>query len=265
MRQVVVGCPVQSREWIIEHWVRHAAAACTAAGADPLFLVVADPDDPTVAVLAEACQALRVPLQLEAVTEAARPDVRSWVESRKRYMVDLRNRLLDAVRAHEPDLFWSLDSDILADPRALQAAVDGFTDPRGFAAVGTACFLTDSVVARRGQPRQLARTSSPNYANLTKQGTLSRPYCPNSIWQVDVLMASKVMSPAAYRVDYAYDHHGEDIGWSNAARAQGLRLGWTSRAVSRHIKERRFLTLRDSRCTGRLADPIVNDLAEVGR
>jgi hypothetical protein len=78
--------------------------------------------------------------------------------------------------------------------------------------------------------------------------------CPNVAWEIpgdsnlrrhaivtqgvipaDIIMAVKIMAPAAYDVDYQYHFHGEDIGWSAACRAKGLKLGWDNRHINKHV------------------------------
>jgi hypothetical protein len=65
--------------------------------------------------------------------------------------------------------------------------------------------------------------------------------------KADVIMAVKLMSPAAYNVDYEVHRQGEDIGWSIAARKKGVKLGWDGRTVSKHLMTKDALDKIDKR------------------
>jgi hypothetical protein len=65
---------------------------------------------------------------------------------------------------------------------------------------------------------------------------------------VGVIMAIKLMTPPAYNVDYEWNHQGEDIGWSLAALARGLKLGWDSRTTTKHVFYPHLLDEVDPRC-----------------
>jgi hypothetical protein len=157
-------------------------------------------------------------------------DVRDWRPERYRQMVELRNLLLGAVRDQAPDVFLSLDSDILlhADQLTLM-----FETLQGYDAVGGRCYMTT------------AGTRFPSWGRLYN-GMLQR-YDATGTFQVDVIMAIKLMSPAAYHVDYTFDLQGEDVGWSRNAVSAGLRLGWDGRVAAKHVLAPHLLTARDAR------------------
>lgn len=243
LTRVVVGAPVRGREWIAADWARHADKACREAGVAPTFVVVADASDPTVDLLAANVEDLRV----VAVDEAELSDVRRpgrWTPGRKQRMVELRNLLLGEVRRLAPNLFWSLDTDILAHPGALAAMVEPLDR---FDAVGGACFMSPLTVRPDGTA--VGSTRYPSYLRLNGgTGLGTRTWEPGKVITVDVIMASKLMNPAAYAIDYQFAHSGEDIGWSQAAKAAGLRLGWTSTVVSKHVMYPHLLDIEDPRC-----------------
>lgn len=178
-------------------------------------MFVGNPADPSFEVIASHAPNATV----INVADTRGSDRRVWSSARYRHMVELRNLLLGEVRRQSPDLFLSLDSDILLHPEALELMIG---DLGCFDAVGARCYMTATGV------------SAPSYANLGREGSLRRPDS-DSVFACQVIMAAKLMSPTAYRVDYRIHAQGEDIGWSTACTDAGLRLGWEGRVVSKHV------------------------------
>lgn len=219
---IIVGCPVRDRAWIMERWFEHVEVACAAAGIDDIeYVFVGDvvADNATAKAIGAAAELHGRPAEIEYVREGPiTTSRRVWNSDRFRHMVDLRNQLLGVVRSLEPDLFWSLDSDVLAAEKSLASAVECLDR---FGAVGTKLYLS-------------AGKSAPNYAGLGRNGGLLRADA-DGVFPVEVIMASKVMTPEAYAVDYRFHKQGEDIGWSLAARKAGVKLGWDGRVCSKHV------------------------------
>lgn len=218
--KLLVGCPVRRREWVIGAWLSNIAIACEVAGVDDWAVaLVADPRDPTVEVARDACERTLHLVECEEDVDTA--DRRDW-ETPGRYarMAELRNMLLAKARQLEPDLLLSIDSDILLHPAALVGMMS-MLETGKYEAVGGKTYLTPN-------------ERLPNYAMITGGGSLSRPDSDGS-FKVDVIMAIKLMTPAAYRIDYKPDPRGEDIGWSANARRAGVRLGWHGAVRSEHV------------------------------
>lgn len=253
MATVVVGCPMHRREWIIDLWARHAATAVRNAGHDPYFVVAAEEDDPGVPILRATVADLDAGGAIIKVTGDRTETKRDWHSpGRLERMVELRNTLMTMVRVTDPALYWSLDSDILAHPEAFVAMVHMLDR---FDAVGGACFMTAEVGVRGGRREILGGRGTASYGIRTKQGWMRRTWQPGIELKVDVIMASKLMTPEVYRgTNYVYDREGEDVGWSRAARSAGFRLGWTSRCLSRHVMDPSHLDLPDTRCDSHLRD-----------
>lgn len=222
----MVGCPVAHREWILPTWLRHVTAAADVAGLEPEIVLLCSRQDPSWNCVAE-----RVPdaTLIEAPFHRPRDD-REWNPPRYLQMVELRNRVLAAVRQSGPDLFLSLDSDILLHPDHLKFMIEALDR---FDAVGGRCYMTSS------------GTRFPSWARLAR-GSLQR-IDSEGTFAVDVIMACKLMTPPAYNVDYRFDLQGEDIGWSTACTERGLRLGWEGRVISKHVLAPHLLTPRDAR------------------
>lgn len=230
---LVVGCPIYKREWIVPAWLDHLWEASSFAKVTPSLVFVGDRSDPTFDLIEEYS-----PFE-HTVVEVEQPKVERgehcWSVSAYEFMVELRNALLGQVREIEPELFLSLDSDILLHPAALRRLIDTLDEHPEWGAVGGKAFMQASSVA------------CPSYAMLSDSGALRRPNA-EGVFRVDVIMAIKLMTPAAYNVDYEVHWHGEDIGWSIAARRAGVVLGWSGWPTSKHVMSPNALSIVDSRC-----------------
>jgi hypothetical protein len=225
---LAIGCPVAQRDWILPRWFDHVEAACIHAQVEPTYVFVVHPEDPCWAIIDK-----RASLHVRIEPPLLRPhDRRIWKPERYQEMVQLRNQLLGAVRLIGPDAFLSVDSDILLAPHAISLLLQ---DLDRFDAVGGKCFMTPS-----------GRTC-PSWANIGREGSLMRQDA-DGVFDVEVIMAIKMMSPAAYAIDYEFHLQGEDIGWCRAATRSGLRLGWNGRVCSKHVLEPEQLDVIDSRC-----------------
>lgn len=229
--KLLIGCPVQAREWIIRPWMQHALLSSLEAGIKPTFLFATRPEDKTLEALGDD---FKVAIVVRSVYEAERNDRRDWNQNRFHHMVEVRNVLLDEVRRMEPDFFLSLDSDILIHEQLITNLLETIEE-KPWGAVGGKCYL--AARARR----------NPNYAMLTRKDALHRPDA-EGVMPVDVLMAIKLMSPDAYAVDYEFHTQGEDIGWSRACKRAGVTLGWDGRITSKHVMEQPHLNEIDPRC-----------------
>jgi hypothetical protein len=231
---IVVGAPIHQREWIIEQWVDHISIACENAHVEPIFLVVMDPrDEPTASLLQNRCKVNFHELYMIFCEEDRATSDRVWNIDRYRRMVYLRNQLLTGVRQLDPQFFLSIDSDILLHPDAVVNMLDTMYSG-DWGAVGSKVFLSN-----RG-------TRHPNYAKLTKGGNLQRSDS-DGVFQVDVLMALKLMSRRAYAVDYEEHNHGEDIGISLAWKRAGVKLAWSGAVASKHVMSKNAMAVIDDR------------------
>jgi hypothetical protein len=232
---VLVGCPTANREWIIAQWLDHIVRAASVANVGIEVVLVGPPHDRTSLTARDRADALDVPLHwfdsCEQVGDHARDmadlggDEHLWPDQRLKKLVCLRNRLLELVRSKRPELFLSIDSDVLLHERALVQMMDLLSDMR-YAAVGSKVQLS---------PFSL---DAPSYACLTEDGRLHRSNL-STVLEVDAIMAVKLMRRCAYDVDYVFDPRGEDIGWSVMCKRRGLTLAWDGRVTSEHVMLRR--------------------------
>lgn len=237
MQTLLIGAPVRAREWIIERWMDHIEAAAAGAGLTPAYVLVGDRRDPTVDLAERRCGLLGRDFRLVHEGEPDLVDERTWANpGRFARMAYLRNQLLGAVREIGPDLFWSVDSDILMHPRSLVTAIPLL---ERFAAVGNRCYMSEV-----GYDAPNWAVWHPGAGGLVRFG--DDPEVLGE-WPVNIIMAAKLMTPAAYAVDYGDHHQGEDCFWSLACKVAGLKLGWAG-PCSKHVMRPELLYVVDPRC-----------------
>lgn len=225
--RLLVGCPVAHRDWVLPKWFDHVEAACEVAGVEPEFVFVCDRRDPSW-----ACIEMLAPMatMVSCITKRGNDD-RRWNSKRYLEMAALRNDLLRAARDAQAEMFLSLDSDILLHPAQIAMMLESL---ERFDAVGGRCYMTKQGV------------KFPSYAQLGRSGGLLRPDRVG-VFEVDVIMAIKLMGKAAMYVHYQVDPQGEDIGWSKACHEYGLKLGWDGRVAAKHVMAPHMLDTFDTR------------------
>jgi hypothetical protein len=233
MPDLIVGCPVSSREWILPAWFDAVIKACHEADLAPEFLfIVSRDDEESLGAMKDFKREHGNTMECIITDEAKRPDERIWDASRFHHMVSLRNQLIHRVRQVSPKYFWSLDSDIIPAPEALVEALAN-ADP--YAAVGMCTYMSPaSNVA--GNHWEVGR-EFPSKGTIFRGKLCNRQHkeIETGTQQVDCIMASKVMKREAYSVDYEWHRDGEDVGWSAACGRAGLKLGWCASAKCKHV------------------------------
>lgn len=230
---ILVGCPIQKREWIFSDWHWAVMTSCHAAGLNPGFIFVIDPnEEPLNTIIHNLAKINNNRLWIVPVEEKAREDIRDWNEQRYKRMVELRNLLLKHVRTISPPLFLSLDSDIILHPDTVTSMMANLTEE--YAAIGGKAYMTHI-----GQYH-------PSYGRLSNHGNLQRPDS-QGVFKVDVIMAIKLMKPEAYNIDYKFDSMGEDIGFSKNCKEAGLRLCWDGTIANKHVMRKEDIDRIDPR------------------
>lgn len=220
---ILIGCPIQQRDWIIDDWFWYVMAACKVADLKPGFIFVMDPkEEPLNSMIHNLCRLNNVDLWVGEVVEEDRTDERDWNVIRYEKMVELRNALLQGVRDVAPPLFLSLDSDILLAPDALKSMVENLSHDE-WDAIGGKTYMTHT------------GKEYPSYGILNDGFGMIRRQEADGVFEVDVIMAIKLMKPKAYAVDYKVDVQGEDIGWSRNCKDACLKLRWDGTYASKHV------------------------------
>lgn len=235
MPKLVVGCPASNRAWVFPKWIDHVLTACDHAGLDPEFVFVIPQADREMIEVVGGDLVGKAEVNLVLTDEDPSAAKRDWQDmERLRHMATIRNRLLRRVREIQPELFWSLDSDMLAGTHSLKNAAACLAEHE-WTAVGMRTFM------------QPVSTMYASKANLVNGRLVSREDTPYGAHQVDVIMGAKLMTPPAYRTDYEFHEKGEDVGWSVAVARQGLRLGWCASACVKHVMHPKYLDRLDER------------------
>jgi len=243
--KIVVGCPIRDREWVWESWLEHVLAAFAVIDITPHFaFVIGDSRDNTQNIVTSIFREYSGMWTEEREPEGSHlaPGERKWEAKRYHHMVYLRNRLLDLVRALQPDFFLSIDSDILLHPSSIGVLLDHMSSgiPHNKER------LYPNAISSKVYLATEARTV--NYGFFNSHGGVSRQD-QEGVFPVDILMALKLMDEKAYQIDYNFHCWGEDIGWSSACKDAGLNLVWDGRDVlaSKHIMSLERLTQQDVR------------------
>lgn len=226
-------------------WVEHVRAAFDVIGLKPywIFAIGVGPtgqDDGTQKMATDLYKT-----DSGMWTEISEPDTsatrQNWTPERLSHMVDYRNKLLGIVRAARPDYFLSLDSDILIHPCGILTLLETILMnhkvqgiQRKFDAVGGKAILSE------GSKHMVT------YGELNPNGGIRRKDS-TGVFATQILMAVKLMTPAAYNIDYEYHRNGEDVGWSLACKRAGLTLGWDGRISNKHIMRPEYLGRVDRR------------------
>jgi len=228
----MVGCPVFQRDWILPSWFEAVEKAFSGFDTDPEYAFVTTlGDDLTIKCVYENTVGRN--LTTTSVDQERDWDQRDWSAVRYHEMVRLRNALLRMVRKEKPDLFLSLDSDILIHPKLmwnLLESIEQFDAVGGLAHMISQTTITCPSWWMWGTSNELLRKDS------------------NGVHRVDIIMALKLMSPKAYNVDYTFNTLGEDLGWSKNCAEHGVILGFDGRITNKHVMCREELSIVDPRC-----------------
>ncbi len=231
--RLTVGCPVRDRAWCLDSWFDHVEESCVRAGVLPGYAFVAGASyDDTDKILYKRTRGRKT--ELIKISDPGLPSGvdRSWTEDRMYFMVDVRNQLLGLVRNTEPDLFLSLDSDILVHPDTVSNLIETAAD----------------YDATAGRTYLHAIEKTVNWGDWIKPDQrMRRGHDLTCIRKVGIIMAIKMMNPSAYNIDYQYHFRGEDLGWSWACGQAGLTLAVDGRNINKHCLNERMFNRIDER------------------
>lgn len=227
--KVVFGCPVVDRAWILPEWL----AAIDAQGLDDyeIACLVGPCTDHTERILLDHPK-VRV---WRSTERRSHEDIvaHSWNPAGLQLIASARNALrLRVLAAYEFDYYFSLDSDVILEPRATKQLVEWLR--QGFAYPTTEPTkpfrLIDAVSPL------VKMTPDADFTNLAwnymtwidQHETASRPGrqpAPSSAQVVDVLMAAILMRREILEESHWAPHpQGEDVAWSRLARHHGWTL-----------------------------------------
>ena len=231
MTDIVVGCPTQNRSWILPLWRDYVTEAVPEDWNLQFVLAVPSWDEETIAL---ADWATIVPLD-----ESEKDDSRKWRWNNTDvyyHMAHIRNELLRTVRTIKPDVFLSLDSDILIHPNAIVEMYETMMANKADA-VGGLTYLDpiDPTVT------SLATWSDPATCTMFQRCTAPGQH------PIDIIMAIQMMGNLAYNVNYEHNILGEDFGWAKSLKRAGAKIFCDGRSASKHVMDPKWLDIIDKR------------------
>lgn len=239
--KVLIGCPTYRREWILPDYLRSIENQTVDLSDIGFCFLIPEDDHPSVSLLQNWRESHPEVPVFELVIDSTDTEhhehdangTRRWRRDnykRLRVMTSLRNRLLGSVREISPDLFFSLDSDILLPETTTLARLVEAVEPGQ--AVSPLVFMSPE---GQDHPGVMSWANSPGGAAVRGKYPLGERF------RADVIMAAKMMSPKAYRVDYEFHRSGEDLGWSANCARSGVDLYCASDIQVSHIMSRAML------------------------
>jgi hypothetical protein len=236
----LIGCPIYKRDWIIDYWLKCIKNQSVDISNIGFIFEVSEKDTKTVSLLEWWRKKEK---NIPYFDIRIRPDIehfehqnngRQWTISKYENMVSLRNSLLTQVRKIRPEVYFSLDSDILlTNNSTLELLLTHINS--GADAVSPLMFMT---------PMGIDYPSVMSW----KEGFQSKAYRERSYplgtyFESDVIMAAKMMSPKVYNnIDYEIHIQGEDLGWSLKCREKGYKLFCASYIYCPHIMNKEMLS-----------------------
>lgn len=235
--KILIGAPVYAREWILPFWFS-AIEKQTVPLSDIGFIFEAAPnDEKTIDSLFSwyhnhpQVWCFDVQVNEHETHQSHLNGARKWNHDRYHTMVAFRNNLLDRAICHDPDRYFSLDTDILLEDHITLERLVEFTENP--VAVAPLMFMTPndqrapSVMSWVDKPGGVARRTN---------------YPLGTTFQADVIMAAKMMSKPIYQnVRYRWHRQGEDLGWSAACAEQNYKLYSMSEIYAPHIMSETML------------------------
>ena len=234
---LLVGCPVYERGWVLPQWFDHLAEWTQHVSVSFVFAYTPGNDD-TLEIIREKTHKVDALWHYITVTDGTHSTERNWgSKDRLVTLAYLRNRLLTEVRDIEPDYYLSLDSDILVPPWEQSSLL--FEGLLQFDAVAPLVHLGGGDISNA-----FYQTARNHRRRVTRQQFYDTPQ------PVDIICASKLMAPRLFndeRVHYGYHGAGEDIYWSAQATSYGYGLGLDTRIRTTHIMKPEQLDKEDIR------------------
>lgn len=229
--KLLVGCPVYQRAWILERWL--SLLSGWADHVDLQFAFVYTPgSDDTLRLISSART-----VALATEKEGTHSTLRNWgSKDRLETLASLRNTLLGLVRDVQPDLFLSLDSDILVPPWEVFSQL--LEDFDTYDAVAPLVYLGKGTITNAFYQRK---------ENIQRRRVIN---LYDAVMPVDVICAAKLITPAVFNddsVSYGYHSAGEDIYWSLAAKRAGYRVALDPRVKMKHVMQQNDLDKVDER------------------
>lgn len=220
--KVTIGCPVKNRAWVLPRW--YDALQQQNVDIQEIICLVSPSDDETETILKERDVTI-----INDERPGRRPNEiigHAWgmIEDYQ-YMANIRNVLLEAVKASNPDAFLSLDSDIILPKNGLKRLLEilavkgGVVSP--YVSMNASQYCPNMMTWQ--SPRELAYRP---------------PTFPKQLSEVDVIMAAMLMDRNALGyVRWEAHPQGEDLGFCKVAELYGVHRWWAPSIHCDHIMQ----------------------------
>lgn len=243
--KLVVGAPVADRDWALPHWFE-CLAAQTRPPDEYVFVVKETEGSRTRELLHElGPEVPRLSYSIDS-SEYVPRDERNQAGAEYVYteFARRRNRLLDMAIKREPDIFFSLDTDIMLEDRHVIARLLELIESAPLSSPllylhptgePSECFNAGEWMAGDlGSPKRAWRRVPAEAVASARRG-----HFPLT---VDIPMAAVMMRyDVLESCRYAYHECGEDLGFAQDLERHGYRCLWHPSIKVRHVMSERAL------------------------
>lgn len=229
--RVAIGCPVYERAWVLDRWFDGMQSIN---GHDVVFCFAVTPgSDDTQTVIQRRVLERGADLAVVSIREGLHANKRNWGNpERIETLAACRAALDELVRRESPDVFLSVDSDIVLPPNAMDliAGLDSFD------VIAPLVYLGPSTIT--------------NAFTDDRRHPIKRLPPHTGVRSVDIVCAAKAVSRRVLmdkKVKYGVSSHGEEKPWCRAAQDAGYSLGWDPNVKCKHIMSPDQLDREDAR------------------
>lgn len=218
--QIVVGCPVHDRGWILERHLQSLMKMLVPEDVELNFLYVLDHCEDNSREILERYHVSYLTYQ----DQTPHYSRHRYDPSSYGHMADVRNYLIDAVLQTEADYFLSVDSDILVPQDALNTLLEDDKD------------IVSMILCN--QPGNLPRPAH----NVMREGPSGNmvhifDYPKDQLFSCDLTGACYLIKRQVLDagVRYAQNPQGEDIPFCRTAKRLGFEIWCDSRVKPIHV------------------------------
>lgn len=220
---LTIGCPVYNREWILPTWFD-----CLYAQEDVnlsevnLVFGYTQGEDRTLDYICEQEKNFK---HICIVDCNDLPAFDNRDPARFFPLVEIRNRIIDALLATDTDMYFSYDSDIIIQPDCLKTLIADDKDIVG---------PWMDIVPPGGIPNCASRIGATTAFRRIKP--YDRNYPIGSVYRVDTVFAVFLMKRKVFENCRYYWHTGgEDFGWALDVAAKGYESWIDGTTIATHI------------------------------
>jgi len=217
--QVVIGCPVFEREWVLPRWLQCVFNQQVLPEDITFVFGITDGNDNTRGLLEKYGDMVNAAHFIDCNDLEC---FRDRNPARFYPLAEIRNRILAKVEEIGPDFYFSWDSDILLPDKALLQLIDDDKD-----------VVAPYVELTPGTPNCV--TKVPGFPAFRRLKPIHHHYPKDQLYPVDISFACVLMKPVAYDILYEWHQGGEDYGWGLNLINAGIQCWLDSRIIGHHL------------------------------